>query len=141
MSKAMKALAKLARAQAEEIQRNIAVLERREDALRAQMRARMARVAGEEAAAAAAGALFAAINLAPYLALERQRQAADEAACAALRQEADALREALAAAFREAKKLETLMEERWAAERKDMARRQQGAADDRAAARARVAGS
>lgn len=135
MSKAMKALAKLARSQAEEIQRDIAVLERREDALRAQMRARLVRIAEEELAANA-GAAFAAVSLAPYLALERQRHMADETACAALRQEADALRETLAAAFREAKKLETLLEERWNAERKEVTRRQQAAADDRAAARA-----
>ncbi|MBY0447975.1 MAG: hypothetical protein K2P95_04730 [Hyphomonadaceae bacterium] len=135
MSKAMKALAKLARSQADEIQRDIAVLERREDALRAQMRARLVRIAEEEQAAKA-GAAFAAVSLAPYLALERKRQTADETACAALRQEADALRETLAAAFREAKKLETLLEERWNAERKELTRRQQAAADDRAAARA-----
>lgn len=135
MSKAMKALAKLARSQADEIQRDIAVLERREDALRAQMRARLVRIAEEEQAAKA-GATFAAVSLAPYLALERQRQTADETACAALRREADALRETLAAAFREAKKLETLLEERWNAERKELTRRQQAAADDRAAARA-----
>lgn len=135
MSKAMKALAKLARSQADEIQRSIAVIDRQEDALRAQMQARLARIAAEENMALA-GDAFAAASLAPYLALERQRQAADDAACAALRQEADALRETLAAAFREAKKLETLLEERWAGERRELARRQQAAVDDRAAARA-----
>lgn len=130
MSKAMKALAKLARMQADEIQRGITALAEREAGVMARMDERR-RLLERESAAAATGDGFAGVTLVQFMALERQRQAADEAECARLRREADILRETLGDAFREAKKLETILDERWAQERRDVARREQAEADDR----------
>jgi len=134
MSKAMKALAKLARVQAEELQRGIAELDARAAAVAARMAERQ-RILERESAAAASGDGFAGITLAQFLTLERQRQAADQAERVRLQAEAGILRDALGEAFREAKKLETILDERWAQESREAARREQAAADDRAARR------
>lgn len=135
MSKAIKALAKLARVQAEEIQRGIIALDARQAEVVARMESRR-RMLERESAAAVGGDGLGSFTLTQFLALEGQRQKADEAERNRLQAEADILRETLGDAFREAKKLETILEERWALERREALRLEQAVADEHAARRA-----
>lgn len=129
MSRAFHALAKLARSEAEGVQRQLNGLLSDDERLVARMAVRVAMLE-REARLATGPAEISAFN--HFSAAEKQRNSADEAAREALAGEIDALREALGAHFREAKKLENLLEDRALAAKRNSARAEQGLADERA---------
>ena len=133
MSKAFHALAKLARSEAEEVQRQLAGLLNEDELLLRRIHARAAMLQ-REARLAVAPADIAAFNR--FNAAEMERDRADQAAREALAGRIDLLREDLSTHFREAKKLENLLEERAAGAKRAIARAEQALADERASHRA-----
>lgn len=129
MSKAFHALAKLARSEAEEVQRQLAGLLNEDELLVQRIHARAAMVQ-REARMAVAPADIAAFNR--FNAAEKERDRADQAAREALAGQIDLLREDLSAHFREAKKLENLLEDRAVQAKRASARAEQAQADERA---------
>ena len=129
MSKAFHALAKLARSEAEEVQRQLAGLLNEDELLLQRIHARAAMLQ-REARLAIAPADIAAFNR--FSAAEKERDRADQAAREALAGQIDILREELSAHFREAKKLENLLEERAVQAKRASARQEQALADERA---------
>lgn len=132
MSRALSALARLARAEAETVQRELALLDARDAELARRIAELPQRLAREGALAhdALSHGQFAA-----YAELERKRARLDAEERARIAAAAAGLRERLAEAFREAKKLETLLEAQALEARRESARREQAAADDRAVMR------
>lgn len=134
MSRAFQALAKLARSEAETVQRQLNELLTEDERLLARMAARAAQVQ-IEAKLAVAPVEIVAFNR--FAAAQRELDRADQAARAALAGQIDGYREELGECFREAKKLETLLEERVLAAKRSAARAAQTLADERAGHQAR----
>lgn len=128
MSRAFHALAKLARSEAETVQRQLNELLTEDERLLARIAARAAQVQ-IEARLAIAPSEIAAFNR--FVAAQRELDRVDQAARAALVGQIGRLRDELGACFREAKKLETLLEERALAIRRNAARAEQALADER----------
>lgn len=129
MSRAFHALAKLARSEAEAVQRQLNELLTEDERLLARIAARAAQVQIEVKLAIAPSEI-AAFNR--FVAAQRELDREDQAARAGLVGQIDGLRDELGACFREAKKLETLLEERALALRRNAARVEQALADERA---------
>lgn len=133
MSRALIALAKVARFEGRTLQRRIAEVDREADAARDRARARLEALDRESAAAA--GDPFLAAGLSAFTAAERGRAAEELAQAQRLADVADGLRTELAIAFAETKKLETLLDSQADAARREADRRAQIEADERAVRR------
>ncbi len=129
MSKAFHALAKLARSEAEAVQRQLNGLLTEDERLLARIAARAAAVQ-REAKLALTPQDIGAFNR--FKAAQDEQNRADQATRAALAGQIDGLRDELGAHFREAKKLENLLQERALAAKRNSARAEQALADERA---------